>query len=202
MKLRYTPTSPYVRKVMVCAAETGSSGDLELIPTDLRDPESDLPGDNPLGKVPTLITDDGDRLFDSPVICEYLDGLHDGDRLYPSLGAARWTALRLQALGDGILDAAVLCMLEGRREPGERSAAFVAHQKGKIERALDALESEAAGLGGRLTIGAVTAGCALGHLDFRRAEDRWREGRPALAAWYEAFSRRPSMAASAPRDPA
>ena len=202
MKLRYTPTSPYVRKVMVCAAETGSSGDLELIPTDLRDPESDLPGDNPLGKVPTLITDDGDRLFDSPVICEYLDGLHDGDRLYPSSGAARWTALRLQALGDGILDAAVLCMLEGHREPGERSAAFVAHQKGKIERALDALESEAAGLGGRLTIGAVTAGCALGYLDFRRAEDRWREARPALAAWYEAFSRRPLMAASAPRDPA
>ena len=202
MKLRYTPTSPYVRKVMVCAAETGSSGDLELIPTDLRDPESDLPGDNPLGKVPTLITDDGDRLFDSPVICEYLDGLHDGDRLYPSSGAARWTALRLQALADGILDAAVLCMLEGRREPGERSAAFVAHQKGKIERALDALESEAAGLGGRLTIGAVTAGCALGYLDFRRAEDRWREARPALAAWYEAFSRRPLMAASAPRDPA
>ena len=202
MKLRYSPTSPYVRKVMVCAAETGSSGDLELIPTDILDPESDLPGDNPLGKVPTLITDDGDRLFDSPVICEYLDGLHDGDRLYPSSGAARWKALRLQALGDGILDAAVLCVLEGRREPGERSAAFVAHQKGKIERVLDALEGGAAGLGGPVTIGAVTAGCALGYLDFRFAEDRWREGRPALATWYEAFSRRPSMAASVPRDPA
>ncbi len=202
MKLRYSPTSPYVRKVMVCAAETGLSERIELVPTNTRDPESDLPKDNPLGKVPTLITDGGDRLFDSPVICEYLDDLHDGDRLYPPSGAARWKALRLQALGDGILDAAVLCLLESRRQADQRSAAFVEHQKGKIERALDALESEAPGLGGSLTIGAVGAGCALGYLDFRFPADHWRDGRPALAAWYEAFSRRPSMAASVPHEPA
>ncbi len=201
MKLRYSPTSPYVRKVVVTAAETGLGDRIELIVTDTRDPETDLPGDNPLGKVPTLITDSGDRLFDSPVICEYLDSLHDGAKLFPAAGEARWEALRLQALGDGILDAAVSRLLEGRRPEAERSAEFTARQQGKAAAAVAALEAEVSGFSDALTIGTITVGCALGYLDFRFAEDDWRAGRPALAAWYADFAERPSMVASVPLDP-
>lgn len=200
MKLRYSPTSPYVRKVVVCAAETGLSDRIELVVTDTRDPKSDLANDNPLGKVPTLILDSGERLYDSPVICEYLDGPHDGAKLFPTAGEARWTALRRQALGDGILDAAILAMLEGRRPAEERSAAWIAKQKGKIAAALDALETETAGLGAVFDIGTITVGCALGYLDFRFADDDWRSRHPRLAAWYADFANRPSMVASAPRE--
>jgi glutathione S-transferase len=202
MKLRYSPTSPYVRKVVVTAAETALSDRIELVVTNTRDPGSHLAHDNPLGKVPALITDDGLGLFDSPVICEYLDSLHAGPKLFPAAGDARWRALRLQAMGDGILDAAVLCMAEGRRPANERSPGFVATQKGKIAAAVAALESEVADFGDSLTIGVVTVGCTLGYLDFRFAEDDWRDGHPALTAWNAEFAQRPSMAASVPRDPA
>ncbi|MFQ5958179.1 MAG: glutathione S-transferase N-terminal domain-containing protein [Alphaproteobacteria bacterium] len=200
MKLRFSPTSPYVRKVVVTAAETGLSDRIELVLTNTRDPNSDLPQDNPLGKVPVLITDDGIKLLDSPVICEYLDGLHDGPKLVPPAGDARWRALRLEALADGILDAAVLRMLEGRRPDGERSQAFADKQRGKIVATLDVLEDEAPAFGDAPTIGAITAGCALGYLDFRFSDDDWRQGRPALAGWYEDFAKRPSMVASVPRE--
>ncbi len=170
------------------------------IATNTRDPNSDLPRDNPLGKIPTLITDEGDRLYDSPVVCEYLDSLHDGTRLFPPAGEARWRALRLQALGDGIIDATILCVVEGRRPPEQRSAEAVAKQKGKIASALDALESDAAGLDAPATIGAIALGCALGYLDFRFPDEDWRAGRPALAAWYRNFAARPSMQQSIPRE--
>ncbi|MFQ5786101.1 MAG: glutathione S-transferase family protein [Alphaproteobacteria bacterium] len=200
MKLRYSPTSPYVRKVVVSAAETGLSDRIELIPTDTKDPKSGLARDNPLGKVPALVLDSGETLYDSPVICEYLDSLHDGARLFPPPGPARWTALRRQALADGILDAAILAMLEGRRSEAERSPAWIEKQKGKVAAAVDALEAEAANLGDDATIATITVGCALGYLDFRFSDDDWRAGRPRLAAWCERFSKRPSMVASAPRE--
>ena len=201
MKLRHAPASPYVRKVMATAIETGLDERIELIPTNVRDPDPELAGHNPLSKVPALITDGGEKLFDSPVICEYLDSLHDGPKLFPPAGAARWRALRLQALGDGVLDAAVLCRMEGFRPAELRSGEFVAQQKGKVASALDALEQEAGGFGDAVTIGAITVGCALGYLDFRFSEDDWRAGRSALAAWYAEFAKRPSMARSAPREP-
>lgn len=200
MKLRYSTTSPYVRKVVVTAAETGLSERIELVPTNPSDPRTDLPRDNPLGKVPALITDDGATLFDSPVICEYLDGLHAGEKLFPPSGPERWKALRQQALADGVLDAAVLCVMEGRRPEGLRSRDWVERQKGKIARALDALEGEAEDLSDEATIGTVTIGCGLGYLDFRCAEDGWRAGRPKLTAWYERFQKRPSMVATVPRE--
>ena len=115
MKLRYSPTSPYVRKVTVTAQETGVQPRIERVPTVTTDPASGLAKDNPLGKVPTLILDDGERLYDSPVICEYLDGLHGGAKIVPPAGPERWVALRRQALADGILDAAVLRLMETRR---------------------------------------------------------------------------------------
>ena len=202
MRLFYSPTSPYVRKVVVCAAEMGLSDRIELVSSGPQN-AAELRQDNPLGKVPALVTDAGEALYDSPVICEYLDSLHDGEKLFPATGEARWRALRLQALGDGVLDAALLVVMEGRRpEESERSPGFVAFQKRKIGDALDALEGDAGELGAAFDIAAITVGCALGYLDFRLGEDGWRTGRPGLAAWYEDDAKRPSMAASAPRDPA
>ena len=202
MKLRYSPASPYVRKVMITAIETGLDGRIEIVPTSVWDPATDIAGDNPLGKVPALITDGGEVLYDSPVICEYLDSLHDGAKLFPPSGGARWTALRRQALADGILDAAVGRLLEGKRPDGERSDAWMARLATTIGRALDAFEDEADALGDAATIGHVAIGCALGYLDFRFADDHWRSGRPALADWYEVFAQRRSVIATMPKDPA
>lgn len=202
MRLRYSTTSPYVRKVNVTAAELGLDGRIERVTTDVRDPQSGLAGDNPLGKVPALVTETGERLFDSPVICEYLDSLHDGTKIFPAGGPPRWTALRQQALGDGLLDAALLRMIETKRRPEVlRWPDWTALQKGKIDRAVDQFEAEVEALEGPLTIGQITAGCALGYLDFRFADDDWRPGHPKLAAWYETFARRPSMQSTVPRDP-
>ncbi len=198
MKLRFSPTSPYVRKVCVLASERGLEDRIERILTDTRDPANDLSETKPLGKVPTLILDDGTALYDSPVICEYLDSLHDDEPLIPA-GLARWTALRQQALADGILDAAILRMLETVRRPEAlRWDSWIKLQRGKIVTALDALERDEGDLGGALTLGQIAVACALGYLDFRFAADNWRAERPGLAAWYEGFAKRPSMQSSAP----
>ena len=203
MKLRYSPTSPYVRKVTVLAIESGLDGRIERVPTDTADPTDDLPRVNPLGKVPALITDNGKALYDSPVICEYLDSLHGGAKVFPPSGEARWLALRLQAEGDGILDAALLAMIETKRRPQElRWDGWVQRQMDKIARSLDSLEKEAAVLEGPLTIGNITVGCALGYLDLRFADLGWRKTRPTLAAWFEKISQRPSFQATVPKDPA
>jgi glutathione S-transferase len=205
MKLRYSPTSPYVRKVSVTAIELGLAGRIERILTNTQDRDSGIAEHNPLGKVPALILDDGGVLYDSPVICEYLDSLHDGAKLFPAKGAARWTALRQQALADGILDAAILCMIETLRRPEPlRWQGWIDHQTGKVRRALDQLEAEASGSGtlaGPLTIGRIAAGCALGYLDFRFPDLGWRDGRAALAAWYADFAQRPAMQETVPQAP-
>lgn len=200
MKLRYSPTSPYVRKVRVTVLEIGFEDQVEDIPTDVWAPGTDIGKDNPLGKVPALITDDGKVLFDSPVVCEYLDSLANAS-IFPDSGSARWTALRQQALGDGILDAAILRLLESRRPPEQQSEAWTTRQKAAIGRALNLLEGEAEMFAGPISIGQISAGCALGYLDFRFPDDGWRDGRPKLAAWYETFSARPSMQATIPADP-
>ena len=201
MKLRFSPTSPYVRKVTVMAHETRLAGRFELVATNVWDSASDIGADNPLGKVPALILDDATVLFDSPVICEYLDGLHDGAKLFPPPGPVRWAALRLQALADGALDASLLRLLESKRETALQSVAWSERQKAATGRTLDTLEREAAVLDGKLTIGVIAVGCLLGYLDFRFAGDNWRDGRPRLAAWYEGFAARDSMTATLPKDP-
>ncbi len=202
MKLRYSPTSPYVRKVSVAAIELGLAERIERVPTDTQDRDSGITEHNPLGKVPALILDDGGVLYDSPVICEYLDSLHDGAPMFPAAGPARWTALRQQALGDGILDAAILRMLEMVRRPEKfRWPGWIDHQTAKVARAIERFEAEAAALEGPLTIGQITAGCALGYLDFRAPELDWRAGRPRLAAWYEGFAERPAMQETVPQAP-
>jgi glutathione S-transferase len=196
MKLAYSPASPYVRKVMACAIARGLDGRIEKWTVATTDPA--LATVNPLSKVPTLLTDDGVALYDSPVICEYLDSLGEAPKLFPASGPARWTALRQQALGDGILDATqprrrevALPQDEGRRE-------YIALQQGKVRRALDVLEAEADGLGDLATIGEITIGCALGYLDFRYPHEPWRPGHPKLEAWYARVVRLPPLADTMP----
>ena len=200
MKLRYSPTSPYVRKVVVTAIETGLESQIERIPTKVWDAGTDIAKDNPLGKVPALITDGGEVLYDSPVICEYLDSLHDGANLFPPAGGTRWTALRHQALADGILDAGVGRVLETRRPEGEQSAKWIERCRGTVNRGLDFLEEEANDLLDRITIGHITIGCMLGWLDLRFSDEDWRPDRPALRDWNENFSARLSMTSTVPEE--
>ena len=201
MKLRYSPTSPYVRKVTVTAIETGLHGRIERVPTALFRPGCDIDRDNPLGKIPALISGDGMVLYDSAVICEYLDSLHDGAKLFPPTGRERWTALRRQALADGLADAAVLRKYETWRPREVQSEDWLAHQRGKMERALDALEAEAGALDGALTIGHVAMVCVLDWLDLRFPEDPWRPSRPRLAGWLGGISKRRSFIETFPEDP-
>ena len=202
MKLRYSAASPYVRKVMVVAHETGQTDKIELIaPTVAPVTENpEMARENPLMKVPTLVTDEGEALYDSPVICEYLDSLHGGPTLFPASGPARWKALRLQALGDGALDAALLARYELVLRPEAlRWNDWLDGQMRKVRQSLDALEADRGALSGPLTIGTIAVGCALGYLDFRFGNENWRAKRPNLASWFEEFSRRPSMQATVPR---
>jgi glutathione S-transferase len=198
MKLYYSSTSPYVRKVNVCAIELGLDEKLERIITNPWEMDKKLLADNPLSKVPTLITDDGMVLYDSPVICEYLDSMVGVHTLFPPEGNERWLALRIQALGDGILDAAVLRFLENKRPANQQSSEWDEIQRNTIARALDYLQSNVSEWGSHVTIGQIAVACALGYLDFRFAEEDWREALPGLKKWYEAFVNRPSMQATLP----
>ena len=200
MKLCYSPTSPYVRKVMVVAIETGLDGQIEKLTKNVWAPDTDTVNFNPLGKVPALILDNGTTLFDSPVICEYLDSIGNGG-FFPKEGEARWNALRLQALADGVMDAAILRLLEGKRDEGTRSENWITRQKSVMERGLDALENDLDRLGGDLTIGGITVGVMLSYLDFRYVADNWRTSRPGLADWYDGIADRPSVVATEPKDP-
>ena len=155
-----------------------------------------LAGENPLMKIPALVTDDGQVLFDSPVICEYLDSLAGGGMLFPAAGPERWTALRRQALGDGILDALVLIRYESLRPDEKRWGSWTDGQTTKAHQGLAAAEEE--GLSGFSTIGDIAIGVMLGYLDFRFPDDGWRRRHPRLAAWYAAIDERPSMRLTRP----
>lgn len=198
MKLFYSAASPFVRKVRLAAAVRGISDRIELVAIDTMASPPDLLAANPLSKIPALVTREGQSLFDSPVICEYLDTVGDAPRLFPAEGPERWTSLRLQALGDGIMDAAVASVYEGRRPQEEARSANIARQKAAISRGLDAIEAEIEALDGPWTIGGVTVVAALGYLNFRLGADNWLATRPKLAAWYERVSAEPLIAESAP----
>jgi glutathione S-transferase len=201
MLLHTNPASPFGRKVAVVAHETRLWPRIEVRDEVLSpvSPSEAVAAANPLGKIPCLVTDDGLALFDSRVIAEYLDGLHDGERLFPAGGAARWRALRTQALADGIMDAAVGARYEAvlRPEP-RRWDEWIAGQMRKVDQALDRLEQEVADFGEDVDIGQIAVGCALGYLDFRYAHRPWREGRPRLAAWFERFDARAAMQRTRP----
>ncbi len=198
MQLFYSPLSPFVRKVLVLAHELGLAEGIELIPVNAWQPPEPLVRANPLGKVPTLLLANGESLFDSPVICEYLDGLHGATPRIPHLGPERLAALRLEALADGIAEAAVLRRMEVIRPDGERSASWLALQAEAMGHGLAALEREVASWGERFDLAQIAVACALGYVDFRFAADGWRDRCPQLAAWFTAVSRRPSLLATVP----
>ena len=202
MKLYYSAASPYVRKVMVTAIEAGLDGRIEQVPTAVMPtkPNADIAKDNPLMKVPTLVTDDGQVLYDSRVICEYLDSQHAGTKLIPAAGADRWRVLRWQAMADGITDAGLLCRYEAVvRAEDKRSAEWTAGQMAKVTQGLDMAEADSALLSGPITLGQIALACAIGWLEFRNVAGDIRKTRPRLTAWYDAFSRRPSMQATTPK---
>ncbi|MEZ5708772.1 MAG: glutathione S-transferase N-terminal domain-containing protein [Blastomonas sp.] len=203
MKLHWSPASPYVRKVMVCAHALGLSDQMYWVRSRVAPTRTNvqLMEENPLNKIPTLVTDDGQVLYDSRVICEYLDMLAGGGMLFPADPDRRWQALTWQALADGLADIAVARRDEYYRGDGHRS---IAHQKAfatKMTAALDLMERSAPALQKcGLNIGTIAIGVALGYLDFRPVGEAWREGRPALSAWEAEFSQRPAMLATPLKD--
>lgn len=188
---------------MVAAHETGLADRIETVPTlvTMTKANHDLMRSNPLGKIPTLITDDGAVLFDSTVICEYLDSLHAGTKLFPADPKQRWRALRWHSLGDNLLDTLVLWRNEQLRPPAQRSPDTIAVFELKTRNSLDLLEAESDPLTrAQFSIGHISVGVALGYLDFRFAGLGWREGHSEIAAWYASFAQRPSARATEPVD--
>jgi glutathione S-transferase len=203
MKLHWSPRSPFVRKVMIAAHELGLADRLDCVRTVVATtrPHALLMEENPLSKIPTLVLDDGSVLYDSPVICEYLDQLHGGPKLIPAALPARMTALRRQALGDGFLDFLLLWRNERERAPGQQSQVHLSTYAEKRKAILLGLDKEAGELAATpFSIGHIAIGCALSYLDFRFADDDWRGGHPRIAAWHATFAARPSVRATEPID--
>lgn len=197
MKILFSPNSPFVRKCLVAAHELGLGKQLQLLASNANPVQRDaeiIPL-NPLGKVPTFLTDDGQVLYDSRVICEYLND-RAGGALIPAAGAARWETLTLQSLGDGMSEAALLARYEDVTRPEPlRWTEWRTAQLDKAETSLAHLEARPALLQGRVDLGSLAIGAALWYLDLRFADLGWRGRYPGVAAWYAAFSQRPSMQA-------
>lgn len=189
MILRSSPASPFARKVRIAAAVLGLADGIEIVASDPADPEDSLRRQNPLGKIPALVLDDGTVLYDSRVIVEYLDHLAGGGAIIPAEPRARFAALRLQALADGIMDACVLQVYEGRwRDPARHEAKWVEHQAGKVERALATLEAAPPVVAsGMPDIGQIGLACALGYRDLRFA-GAWRQQHPRLVQFLDRFA--------------
>jgi len=198
VQLIYATPSPYSRKVRVTLLEKGLAGQVEeIIASPMEDPAV-LLAVNPLGKVPALRLDDGQCLYDSWVICEYLDSLSPAPRLIPD-GTDRIAALRRAALADGVLDAAVTARLELLRPEAIRWAPWTDRQQRAIQRGLAVMEQDVPALGAAVTLAHIEFAVTLEYLDFRLPDLAWRAGHPALAAWLGQFSQRPSMLATAPQ---
>lgn len=201
MKLWMNKLSPFARKVRILAREAGIADRIEEIDTVVSPVTMNeaLARENPLMKIPALVTDSGETFYDSPVICEYLDTLHQKPKFFPVGETSRFAALRLQALTDGMMDAAVLSRYElAARPEALRWKDWIEGQKRKVFGGLHALEGEAGSWGNEFGIVQIGAACALGYLDFRFPDWGWRSGHPKLAGWFERVSRRPSVATTVP----
>lgn len=197
MTLHHSPASPFVRKVMACAIARGIEGRIRLVATDPHSSPPELLKDNPLSKVPCLVTEDGEAVYDSPVICEYLDTLGEANSLFPTSGTHRWIRVQvMHALADGIMDAAVARRMRAGKPVDATREAFLARQKAAVDRGLAVLE--AAPPEGLSDIGAIAVACALGYLDFRFPQEPWRDACPNLAAWFARVSELPPLARTAP----
>ena len=199
MQLYYSLNSPYARKARIIIHELGLKPRVEDVIVTLP-ADGKLRAINPLGKIPALVLDDGSAIYDSPVICEYLDELGDGTFVprAPLRREARWRALTLQALGDGLADAVVRRNQERRLPERERSAEVIERQTKAIEASFAVADRMAPTFPTEPTIGELAVACAIGYLDLRVPEDGWRGRYPRLAAWLEAFSQRPSVQATRP----
>ena len=199
MKLYASPLSPYVRKVRVVAAVKGLTSQIEMVPADTNVGDPILNKLNPLAKIPCLVADD-QVIYDSHIICEYLDSLGTGPVLFPRSGPERWKALTLGALADGMLDAALLLVYEKRFRPEDKHVvAWTDRQWAKLHGALAHLETAPPVWGAHPDYGHITLACALGYLDFRH-EGKWRVGHPKLVAWLDRFAATvPAIAATAPK---
>ena len=200
MTLYYSPGSPYARKVRAVAIETGLDKKIDMVNVALTPvaPNADVDKHNPIGKIPALSVK-GMDLFDSPVICEYLDNQHKRRKLLPRKGRDRWVALRLQAMADGLLDAAILTRYENALRPEDkRWPDWTKGQMKKIDGVLAQLEAESKSLKGKPTLGTITVGCALGYLDFRFADHNWRAKHPKLAKWFNGASKLASIKSTVP----
>ncbi|HEY0282209.1 MAG TPA: glutathione S-transferase N-terminal domain-containing protein [Rhizomicrobium sp.] len=194
MKLYMSPASPFARKARIIIRELDLTRLVEEIPTDPAT-SGELRKTNPLGKIPVLVLDDGSTLIDSPVICEYLNEM-GGGKFFPGMSiwrsaSGRWRALTLQALGDGLAEAAVARLYERRRPEELQNKEAIAKYLAAIGRSLDVLER--ARFAKPPTIGEIAVACAIGYLDFREVMPGWRDMRPQLRGWYEDFVKYPAM---------
>lgn len=201
MRLYSSTTSPFVRKVRVVLQELGIADRCEIVPvvSPPHEPDADLGKANPLNKLPTLELDDGTMLYDSAVICEYLDAVHGRGRLLPASGVARWQILRTQALADGIVDAGILVRFESVMRPPELVwKPWVEGQRLKVTQGLTELESTIDRQPPELDLGGIAIACMVGWLEFRGLEPNLRQTFPRLAAWNDTLQKRPSLAATKP----
>tara|TARA_R110002110_G_scaffold171780_1_gene374379 strand:+ start:72 stop:689 length:618 start_codon:yes stop_codon:yes gene_type:complete len=193
MKLRWSPTSPFVRKVVVLMKEKGIEGLVEKEKSNPLSREDRAATPNPLGKIPCLVTDDGKAVFDSPVIMEYLDTVCDGPEMLAKTGEARWTTLRRQATADGMIDSMVTCFVESLKKPERQSGGILAHNKAIVFSGIAALETEVDTFGDSIDVGTISVAVALSFADQTFPDDDWRSENPRLAGWFDAFDKRPSM---------
>ncbi|MGB7336788.1 MAG: glutathione S-transferase [Salaquimonas sp.] len=202
MKLWYSPASPFVRKCLIVAHERDLASQIELqdAAANVVKPDARIVASNPTGKIPTMVLDDGRVLFDSRVICDYLDSIHDGKKLTPRSGPKRYEVMTLEALGDGIMDAAVNNRYETALRPAEYQwKAWSDGQMGKVNAALDQIEEKWLKSLGRVpNMGSIAVAAALGYLEFRYPDLKWRKNRKGLSRWFKRFSERPSFQASKP----
>jgi glutathione S-transferase len=196
--LRASPLSPFARKVRMAISRLGLWDRIEMVKADPLDPDDMLRRDNPLGKIPTLITDDGKSVYDSRVILEYLDHVAGGGRLIPTTWPARVETLTLQAMGDGVMDACILIVYEGRHRPEAlHHPPWLDYQRGKVVRGLTAFAKQPADPA-RFDVGTITAACMLGYLDLRKQVD-WRPEFPTLVGWLDQFrAKHPEFDATTP----
>jgi glutathione S-transferase len=199
MKLFYSSSSPFARKVRIAAREKGLAGGIAEIECNPFADPAELRAHTKLVKVPTLVT--GDLvLYDSPVICEYLDSRKDGHRLLPQPGGDRWRVLRAQALADSLMETAVSLTVERRRPPTQQSLPTQERWRRQIAGALEEMEGQLPDLSALLNMGHIAFAAALGYLDFRYEDMGWRKKHAGLAAWYDPFSQRPAMQQTVPSD--
>lgn len=198
MKCYATANSPYARKVRIATIETGLHDEVEWAMITREQRAEIIPGINPLGKVPVAILDSGNVLYDSPVICAYVDSLNSGPKLIPEAGNDRWAVLTLEALGDGLGEAVIATSQEDDKPDGKRSQGIVDRQRGKVNSALTQLDSQAAEFRKPPSMGEIAVACALGYMEFRDVVPGWRDTYPNLGSWYGEILNRRSFIQTAP----